>query len=202
MTFNQQSQPISEQNAEVKNDYTLILKNLMEKVRITNFKQLSQQAGVSQKQILNLRRGKVKSMRVGVLLALGSVLGVNVDELITLFSGEGVSSEPSSREQFQRESLQTIESWLLQWPTAVSAIAQNPDLPAQRIIKLFNPLEKLLQSWGVTRIGQVGEEVSYNPQQHQLLSGTAQSGITVRVRYVGYRHGDKLLYRAKVEPID
>jgi len=202
MTFNQQSQPISEQNAEVKNDYTLILKNLMEKVRITNFKQLSQQAGVSQKQILNLRRGKVKSMRMGVLLALGSVLGISVDELIALFSGEAVSPEPSSREQFQRESLQTIESWLLQWPTAVSAIAQNPDLPAQRIIKLLNPLEKLLQSWGVTRIGQVGEEVSYNPQQHQLLSGTAQSGITVRVRYVGYRHGDKLLYRAKVEPID
>jgi len=202
MTFNQQSQSISEQNAEVKNDYTLILKKLMEKVRITNFKQLSQQAGVSQKQILNLRRGKVKSMRVGVLLALGSVLGISVAELITLFSGETASSETSSREQFQRESLQTIESWLLQWPTAVSAIAQNPDLPAQRIIKLLNPLEKLLQSWGVERIGQVGEEVSYNPQQHQLLSGNVPPETTVRVRYVGYRHGDKLLYRAKVEPID
>ncbi len=202
MTVHQQSQSISEQNAEVKNDYTPILKSLMEQVRIPNFKQLSQQAGVSQKQILSLRRGKVKSMRVGVLLALGSVLGVSVDELITLFSGKMVLPEPSSREQFQRESLQTIESWLLQWPTAVSAIAQNPDLPAQRIIKLLNPLEKLLQSWGVTRIGQVGEEVSYNPQQHQLLSGNVQPETTVRVRYVGYRHGNKLLYRAKVEPID
>jgi DNA-binding Xre family transcriptional regulator len=202
MTFNQQLQPISEQNAEVKNDYTPILKKLMEQVRITNFKQLSQQAEVSQKQILNLRRGKVKSMRVGVLLALGSVLGVSVDELIALFSAETVSLEMSSREQFQRESLETIESWLLQWPTALSAIAQNPDLPAQRIIKLLNPLEKLLQSWGVTRIGQVGEEVSYNPQQHQLLSGNVQPETTVRARYVGYRHGNKLLYRAKVEPID
>jgi len=202
MTVNQQLHSISEQNAEVRNDYTPILKNLMESVRITNFKQLSQQAGVSQKQILNLRRGKVKSMRVGVLLALGSVLGISVDELIALFSGETASSETSSREQFQRESLQTIESWLLQWPTAVSAIAQNPNLPAQRIIKLLNPLEKLLQSWGVTRIGQVGEEVSYNPQQHQLLSGNVPPETTVRVRYVGYRHGDKLLYRAKVEPID
>lgn len=202
MTFNQQLQPISEQNAEVKNDYTPILKKLMEQVRITNFKQLSQQAEVSQKQILNLRRGKVKSMRVGVLLALGSVLGVSVDELIALFSAETVSLEMSSREQFQRESLETIESWLLQWPTALSAIAQNPDLPAQRIIKLLNPLEKLLQSWSVTRIGQVGEEVSYNPQQHQLLSGNVQPETTVRVRYVGYRHGNKLLYRAKVEPID
>ena len=199
MTFNQQSQSTSKGNAEGSNDYTPVLKSLMETVRITNFKQLSDRAGVSQKQILNLRRGKVKSMRVDILLALGSVFGVSVDELIALFSGE---RSVSSREQFQRESLQIIESWLLQWPTAVSAIAQNPDLPAQRIIKLLNPLDKLLQSWGVEKIGQVGEEVSYNPQQHQLLSGNVEPNSTVRVRYVGYRQGEKLLYRAKVEPID
>ncbi len=199
MTFNQQSQGTSQGNAEESNDYTLVLKSLMETVKITNFKELSAKAGVSQKQILNLRRGKVKSMRVDVLLALGSVLGVSVDELIGLFSGKITRS---AREQFQREGLEIIEPWLLQWPTVVSAIAQNPHLPAQRIIKLLNPLEKLLQSWGVERIGQVGAEIPYNPQEHQLLSGNTEPESTVRVRYVGYRHGRKLLYRAQVEPID
>ncbi len=199
MTFNQQSQGTSQGNAEESNDYTLVLKSLMETVKITNFKELSAKAGVSQKQILNLRRGKVKSMRVDVLLALGSVLGVSVDELIGLFSREITQS---AREQFQREGLEIIEPWLLQWPTVVSAIAQNPHLPAQRIIKLLNPLEKLLQSWGVERIGQVGAEIPYNPQEHQLLSGNTEPESTVRVRYVGYRHGRKLLYRAQVEPID
>lgn len=202
MNTNLQSQSFSDAKAEVSNDYTLVLKGLMEPVNITNFKQLSEKAGISKQQILNLRRGKVNSMRVEVLLALGSVLEVSVEELIALFSGKTGVASPSSREQFQRESLEIIESWLLQWPTAVSAIAQNPDLPAQRIIKLLNPLEKLLQSWDVERIGQVGEEVSYNPQQHQLLAGKAEPNSTVRVRYVGYRHGEKLLYRAKVEPID
>jgi len=199
MAFNQQSQETSKANAEESNDYTLVLKSLMETVGISHFKQLSEKAGISPKQILNLRRGKVKSMRVDVLLALGSVLGVSIDELIGLFSGEITRS---AREQFQRESLQILESWLLQWPTAVSAIAQNPDLPAQRIIKLLNPLDKLLQSWGVVQIGQVGAEIPYNPQEHQLLSGNTEPESTVRVRYVGYRHGRKLLYRAKVEPID
>lgn len=199
MTFNQQSQGTSQGNAEESNDYTLVLKSLMETVKITNFKELSAKAGVSQKQILNLRRGKVKSMRVDVLLALGSVLGVSVDELIGLFSGKITRS---AREQFQREGLEIIEPWLLQWPTVVSAIAQNPHLPAQRIIKLLNPLEKLLQSWGVERIGQVGAEIPYNPQEHQLLSGNTEPESTVRVRYVGYRQGRKLLYRAQVEPID
>lgn len=186
-------------------DYTPALKKLMLQVKISNFKQLSEQAGVSEKQILHLRRGKIKQMRLEVLLALASVLSISLEELVQQFSPETISmsgNEQSWREKFEQESLEIIESWLLQWPTAVSAIAQNPDLPAQRVIKLLNPLEKLIQSWGVSRIGQVGEEVPYNPQKHQLLSGNVQSGEIVRVRYVGYQKGNKLLYRAKVEPID
>lgn len=190
----------------INEDYTPVLKQLMAQVGISSFKQLSQQAGVSEKQIRRLRQGKIKQMRVEVLLSLATVLSVSLNELVESFSSETVTrdaspTEASLREQFQRESLQIIEAWLLQWPTALSAIAQNPDLPAQRVIKLLNPLEKLLQSWGVVRIGEVGEELPYNPGQHQLLSGNAQPGETVRVRYVGYQHGEKLLYRAQVEPI-
>jgi DNA-binding Xre family transcriptional regulator len=190
----------------INEDYTPVLKQLMAQVGISSFKQLSQQAGVSEKQIRRLRQGKIKQMRVEVLLSLAAVLSVSLNELVESFSSETVTrdaspTEASLREQFQRESLQIIEAWLLQWPTALSAIAQNPDLPAQRVIKLLNPLEKLLQSWGVVRIGEVGEELPYNPGQHQLLSGNAQPGETVRVRYVGYQHGEKLLYRAQVEPI-
>ncbi|MFB6275610.1 MAG: helix-turn-helix domain-containing protein [Halothece sp.] len=190
----------------INEDYTPVLKQLMAQVGISSFKQLSQQAGVSEKQIRRLRQGKLKQMRVEVLLSLAAVLSVSLNELVESFSSETVTrdaspTESSLREQFQRESLQIIEAWLLQWPTALSAIAQNPDLPAQRVIKLLNPLEKLLQSWGVVRIGEVGEELPYNPGQHQLLSGNAQPGETVRVRYVGYQHGEKLLYRAQVEPI-
>jgi transcriptional regulator with XRE-family HTH domain len=182
-------------------DYTPVLKNLMQQVGISNFKELSEQSGVSRKQILRLRRGQIKQMRVEVLFSLAPILGISVSELMELFSSETISRGESQREQFQRESLEIIESWLLQWPTAASAIAQNPDLPAQRVIKLLKPIEKLLASWNVVQIGQVGEEVAYNPQQHQLLSGSAQPGETVRVRYVGYQHGEKLLYRPKVEPI-
>ncbi len=177
----------------------------MQAVGISNFKQLSEQAGVSRKQILRLRQGKMKQMRLEVVISLADVLSVSLSDFIGLFSSETVSQkadEASLREQFQREALHIIEPWLLQWPTALSAIAQNPDLPAQRVIKLLNPLEKLLQSWGVERIGQVGEQIPYNPNQHQLLSGTAQPGDKVQVRYVGYQHGNKLLYRAQVEAMD
>jgi len=193
-------------SAVTSSDYTSVLKKLMQEVGISNFTQLSQQAGVSQKQILRLRQGKIQQMRLEVVLSLAQVLSVPLTEFIGLFGSDTVSmpdswDEQALREQFQQESLQIIEPWLLQWPTAANAIAQNPNLPAQRVIKLLNPLEKLLQWWGVERIGEVGAEIPYNPGQHQLLSGTAQPGEMVRVRYVGYQQGNKLLYRAQVEPI-
>lgn len=103
--------------------------------------------------------------------------------------------------EFQQTSLQTIESWLLQWPTAAAAVQKNPQLPAARLLTLVEPIEQLLEHWGVSTIASVGEELAYNPQQHQLMKGTAEPGEMVEVRYVGYQQGDKLLYKAKVSPL-
>jgi len=58
-----------------------------------------------------------------------------------------------------------------------------------------------LQQWSVEAIAEVGKELPYDPTQHQLIEGTAQPGELVRVRYTGYRQGEKLLYRAKVSPV-
>ena len=104
-------------------------------------------------------------------------------------------------QEFQRSSLQTLESWLLQWPTAAYAAQQNPQAPAVKLLPLLRPVEQLLQQWGVEAIAAVGTEVPYDPQVHQLMAGMAEAGDPVRVRYTGYRQGDKLLYRAKVSPL-
>ena len=90
---------------------------------------------------------------------------------------------------------------MLQWPTAVSKVQENQTLPAVKLLPLLRPVEKLLQQWGVEAIAPVGACIPYNPQQHQLLEGTAEPGSTVKVRYTGYKQGDKLLYRAKVIPV-
>ena len=104
-------------------------------------------------------------------------------------------------QEFQQSSLQVLESWLVQWPTAAYAAQQNEQLPAVRLLPLIRPVESLLQQWGVEAIAPVGAEVPYDPQHQQLMSGSAQPGDKVRVRYTGYRQGDKLLYRAKVSPV-
>ena len=104
-------------------------------------------------------------------------------------------------QEFQQSSLQVIESWLLQCPTAAYAAQQNQQLPAVRLLPLVRPLEQLLQEWGVEAIASVGAEIPYDPHLHQLMEGTAQPGEAVRVRYIGYRQSEKLLYRAKVSPV-
>jgi molecular chaperone GrpE (heat shock protein) len=212
-------------------DYSQKLQDLNQKVGITSFKALSKVAGVSERQILRLRRGEVAQMRVDVLLKLSSVLQLSLSELVTTFStanlnqGNGVSTQHLLQEiadlkkeyqrsqlqieqqrelllqQFQQSSLQLLESLLLQFPAAAQKARENPQLEAVKILPLVeNPLKKLLQTWGIEAIAPVGAEIPYDPQKHQLLEGTAQPGELVKVRYIGYVQGDKLLYRAKVQP--
>ncbi|WP_414548303.1 nucleotide exchange factor GrpE [Anabaena sp. CCY 0017] len=205
------------------------LQNLMQRVNISSFKALSRDAGVSERQILRLRQGKLEQMRVDVLLKLCQVFQISLSELLETFSALPTphSPLPSEKEiadlkieyqrsqlqlaqqreilkqEFQQSSLQLLESLLLQWPTAAQKAQENPQLAAIKIVPLVQkPLERLLQEWEIQAIAQVGAEVPYNPQMHQLIAGTAQPGETVKVRYTGYLQGDKLLYRAKVSPVE
>ncbi|ACK69444.1 transcriptional regulator, XRE family [Gloeothece citriformis PCC 7424] len=115
---------------------------------------------------------------------------------------EMAQQKETLKEDFQQTSLQTLESWLVQWPTAAVSAQKNPKLPALKLLPLLKPMAMLLKQWGVEAIASVGELVPYDPHYHQLIQGEAQPGERVRVRYVGYRQGDKLLYRAKVSPIE
>lgn len=223
----------------ISQDYTHSLQQMMQRVGVSSYKALSQQAKVSEKQIRKLRRGEIEQTRLDVLLKLSQALQVSLEELVATFSAIAPSvtvapsedSQPATelkatelkiielkreyerlqaeltrqqqelRQEFQLASLQAIESWLLQWPTAAQKAKENPELAAVKLLPLMKPIEQLLQQWGVEAIAPVGTEVEYNPQLHQLLSGNVQLGEKVIVRYTGYRQGAKLLYRAKVSPV-
>ncbi|GET42519.1 helix-turn-helix domain-containing protein [Microseira wollei] len=204
-------------------DYTHQLQQLMQRVGISSFRALSRSCGVSQRQLKRIRTGEISQMRSEDLIKLSQALEVPVSELWSNFStvelNWGAESEEPSlalqqeyerlqaqlkqqreslMQEFQRESLQVLESWLLQWPTAAYAAGQNPQLAAVKLLPLLRPVEQLLQQWGVEAIATVGAEIEYDPQVHQLMEGTAVAGDRVKVRYTGYRHGDRLLFRAKV----
>ncbi|MBD2327442.1 helix-turn-helix domain-containing protein [Alkalinema sp. FACHB-956] len=208
-------------------EYTARLQALMQAQGIPSFRNLSQRAGISEKAITRLRRGHLPLMKIRTLTRLASALEISIEALFQQFSQEPTAPPahhlpPSNnlqgeydrlvqqlqqqREQlwqeFQQTSLQTLEPWLLQWSAAVHAAQKNPQLPAVNLIPLVRPVETLLQQWGLLPIGTVGDEIPFDPHQHQLMAGSANPGDQVRIRYSGYRQGEKLLYRAKVSPIE
>ncbi|MBE9228332.1 helix-turn-helix domain-containing protein [Phormidium sp. LEGE 05292] len=207
-------------------DYTDRLQQLMQLIGVSSFKALSQKAGVSERQIKRLRRGEVMQMQVETILKLSSTLQMPLKEFLAAFSASSFQFPESSdkstaleqeyqrlqkqlaeqkltlEQEFQQKSLQTLESWLIQWPTAAYAAQQNPEkVSSVKLLPLLRPVEQLLREWGVEAIASVGAELPFDPQQHQLREGVAQPGDLVKVSHVGYRQGDKLLYRAKVKPI-
>ena len=206
--------------------FTPQLQQLMQRVGISSYEELRKKSGVRERQIIRLRYGLVLQTKAETLVNLAQTLEISVDELIKVFSSKPVTQnaatsfakvqlqeeyqrlqkqmtnqKESLQQEFQQESLQTLESWLVQWPTAAAAVTNNPDLPATKLLPLIKPVTQLLQSWGVEAIASVGEEVAYNPQQHQLMSGKAHPGDPVKVRYLGYSWKNNLLYRAKVSPV-
>lgn len=202
-------------------DYTPQLQELMQRAGFSTLEELSQKAGVSPLQIIRLRRGLALQTRVDILLKISQSLNVSVTELLATFAPGSVPTEETTsvaalqqeyqrlqaqmeqqrselKAEFQQESLQVLESWLLQWPTVAYKVQENPQLPATKVLPFLRPVEQLMRQWGLEAIAPVGAEVPYNPHLHQLLEGTAQPGETVVVRYTGYRNGEQLIYRAKV----
>jgi DNA-binding Xre family transcriptional regulator len=198
------------------------LRKIMQSVGIYSYRELSQLTGVSEKQLRRLRRGEIQQLRLTTLDKISRGLKISITELLEAFGvSEATSKQPeqvweqeykrlqsqleSQKEvliaEFHQSSLQIIESWLLQWGTVAYAVKQNPQIPAERLLKLVQPIEQLIRSWGIEAIAEVGTELPYDPQYHQLMDGAAKPGDLVKVRYTGYKQRDKLLYRAKVSPI-
>ena len=213
-------------------DFTQQLHQLMQQVGISSFKELSRVSGISERQILRLRRGEIEQMRLDVLLKLAAILKMSLGELLDYFSRKEVKKLTStvdtdlvqqianlqteyqllqqelnqqqelSQQEFQQSTWQLLESLLVQFPTAAHKAHENNQLPAIKVIPLVQkPLDKLLQAWGIEAIATVGAEIPYNPQQHQLMDANLKPGELVKVRYTGYRQGEKLIYRAKVSPV-
>ncbi|MEM8780472.1 MAG: helix-turn-helix domain-containing protein [Cyanobacteria bacterium P01_G01_bin.49] len=204
------------------------LSQLMHQAGITSVRQLSDVSGVSLWQLNRLLVGLMPKLPIEALLKLSKTLQVSVEQLLLSFEVE-YGSIPSEallgaetfkqeynhlqqqltqqkdtlEQDFQHSSLAVIESWLLQWPTAAIIAQKNPQLSAVKLLPLVKPIFELLKKWGLEMTATVGDKVAYDPQFHQLLEGggSVQSGDLVMVRYVGYRQGDKLLYKAKVSPV-
>ena len=201
-------------------DRTAQLQELMQKVGINSWRELSRSAGTSAHTINQLRSGNLNTLRWESIVKISDTLQISIDEFTVIFGARQPQSQHQSiqilqqeyqqlqhqfqqqrntlQAEFQFESLQILESFLTYFPTAKHAATNNPDFPASKLFPLVGSIDRLIQSWGVTVIGEVGSSVPYDSCWHQLVAGTASPDQLVTVRYVGYRQGEKLIFRAKV----
>ncbi len=209
-------------------DRTETLRRLMKLAEISSFQVLSDRTGASRRAIDTLRKGNASNLKYADLVKIAEVLQIELDELIAKFIPDTVNKRESQsseiaalreeylrlqqklenqrqelRSQFERETIQQLESLLLQLPSAAHAAQQNPNMLAKNVLPLLRPLDALLQKWGISAIGSVGGEINYDSQKHQLMEGSdrIEEGDPAIVRYVGYMQGEKLLYRARVAKV-
>jgi DNA-binding Xre family transcriptional regulator len=196
-------------------DLTPQLRQRMQAQGITSFAQLQRQSGLTRSQLQRVRQGQAAQLSLTTLAQLCNTLGCSLTTGIQQFcpdlahaSNVQKSEVPTAMaavetrmlERVQAQVLDQLESLLLQWPTAAHAARQNPTAPAVKLLPLLKPLEQLLTVWNIEAIGTVGESIPFDPQSQTWMgAGDAPDpGTPALVRYVGYRQGDRLLYRAKV----
>jgi hypothetical protein len=100
--------------------------------------------------------------------------------------------------ELQHSTFEQLQALLTNYPSVRQLVQVKPDLPAKNLTSLFTSLDNLIESWGYKAIGQVWEQVSYNPQLHQPDAGDIEAGELVYIRFVGYRDGEHILCPAKV----
>ncbi len=188
----------------------IVLRKLMARVPISGWQQLSDRTKISLKRLRKLRQGQLDHLRLSELILLSRSLQVSLSDLLAEFgvefSSESNSSPVPSLPEFQLTAVKSIESFLTYWPAAAHQVQINPEFPARKLLPLVKPIERLLATWEVVPIDQVGAVVPFNPQQHQAITAGVsgeidapiQPGEMVTVRYPGYQQGEKLLWRTQV----
>ncbi len=101
-------------------------------------------------------------------------------------------------EDFQDATFAQLQTLLTNYPSACKMAQAKPDLPARNLVALFTPLENLLQTWSIEPIGTAWERVPFHPQLHQPDTDDIAPEEPVYIRFVGYRHSDRILCPAKV----
>ncbi len=175
-----------------------VLRPLLIAAQIPSWQQLANISKISVSRLRQLRRGQVTSWKIAELQRLSVALQIPLDSLLKTL---GLISTPQVAD-FQYASFQIIESFLTYWPAAAYQANLDPNFPASKLLPLVGSIDRLIASWGIQSIGQVGEITLFNPQLHQSLAGQIPPTTPVQIRYPGYQQGDRLLTRAKVSPAD
>ncbi len=203
-------------------EYDQLLISRLNQLGMASFASLQRKANFTSSRLRQVRHGELAPLQLKELTRLATALNWTLDELLQNFGIENTSSSKRLseldalrteclrlREQLQQQrvelttefhhsTFEQLQTLLTNYPSVRQLVQVKPDLPAKNLTSLFTSLDNLISSWGYESIGQVWEQVAYNPQLHQPDAGDIEIGELVYIRFVGYRDGEHILYPAKV----
>ncbi len=203
-------------------EYDQLLISRLNQLGMASFASLQRKANFTSSRLRQVRHGELAPLQLKELTRLATALNWTLDELLQNFGIENTSSSKRLseldalrteclrlREQLQQQrvelttefhhsTFEQLQTLLTNYPSVRQLVQVKPDLPAKNLTSLFTSLDNLITSWGYESIGQVWEQVAYNPQLHQPDAGDIETGELVYIRFVGYRDGEHILYPAKV----
>ena len=101
-------------------------------------------------------------------------------------------------QELRESTFEQLQTLLTDYPTILSLIDIKPELPAKNLLSLFVSLDNLLSVWSYEQIGKPWQQVPYDPQIHQPDAADIAAGELVYIRFVGYKHQQRILCPAKV----
>jgi molecular chaperone GrpE (heat shock protein) len=120
-------------------NYTEQLQELMQNAKIGSFNALCQLADVSRRQLLKLRRGEVKHVRIETLIKLSQALNISLDALINQLSTSEVENSSSDITESTVETLNSAvaEQELLKLVEGLNAEGKDSQLQKQLLLEGF-----------------------------------------------------------------
>lgn len=101
-------------------------------------------------------------------------------------------------QQLQTSTFEQLQTLLTNYPSIHCLVGVKPELPAKNLLSLFTSLDNLLAAWNYEQIGKPWQQVPYDPQIHQPDASDISAGELVYIRFVGYKHQERIICPAKV----
>ncbi|KJH73644.1 hypothetical protein UH38_00020 [Aliterella atlantica CENA595] len=94
-------------------------------------------------------------------------------------------------QELRQSTFEQLQTLLTNYPSIHSLVGIKPELPAKNLLSLFTSLN-------YEQIGKPWQKVPFEPQIHQPDASDITVGELVYIRFVGYKHQQRILCPAKV----